>query len=113
LARPAFPATPSHVTGSGHRSAFPSFYLHKGRASRLPGGRLAMDEWTRGYSREDLDEAQARHGVHFPPDFLALLIARRPVQAYDWRHDDVAIRKALEWPLEGLLFDLEHSNLWL
>lgn len=72
-----------------------------------------MDEWARGYSRAELEAAQARHGVHFPPDLLELLMDRRPVQAYDWRRDDEAIRKALEWPLEGLLFDLEHSNLWL
>ena len=72
-----------------------------------------MDEWTQGYSAAELDAAQTRYGLRFPPDLVALLIARRPIQAYDWRHDDMAIRKALEWPLEGLLFDLEHSNLWL
>jgi len=72
-----------------------------------------MDEWTQGYSAAELDEAQERYGLRFPPDLVALLRARRPVQAYDWRRDDEAIRKALEWPLEGLLFDLEHSDLWL
>lgn len=72
-----------------------------------------MDEWTQGYTQAELEEAQERYRFRFPPDLLALLRDRRPLHSYDWRHDDVAIRKALEWPLEGLLFDLEHSNLWL
>lgn len=71
-----------------------------------------MVEWTQGYSVSELDDAQARYGLRFPPDFIALLREPQPIHIYDWRHDDVAIRKALEWPLEGLLFDLEHSDLW-
>ena len=72
-----------------------------------------MDHWTHGYTQAELDIAQELYGLRFPPDLVALLLDRRPVPSYDWRTDDEAIRKALEWPLEGLLFDLEHSNLWL
>ena len=32
---------------------------------------------------------------------------------YNWRTDAEAIKKAMAWPLEGLLFDVEQNNLWL
>ena len=32
---------------------------------------------------------------------------------YNWRIDGEAIKSALTWPLEGLLFDVERNNLWL
>ena len=72
----------------------------------------ATDHWTDGYSVSELDAAQNRFGLIFPPDLKSLLIDRRPVRGYDWRTDDGAIRKALAWPLEGLLFDVEENGLW-
>ena len=75
---------------------------------------MGTDEnlWTGGYSASELDAAQERFSLIFPPDLKALLIDRRPVRGYDWRTDDEAIRKALVWPLEGLLFDVEQCGLW-
>jgi hypothetical protein len=32
---------------------------------------------------------------------------------FNWQHDDQAIAAALGWPLHGLLFDVEHNELWL
>ncbi len=32
---------------------------------------------------------------------------------FDWQKDDEAIVDALNWPLEGLLFQVEESSLWL
>ncbi len=75
---------------------------------RLAEGRL----WAEGYTQSELDVAQETYGLVFPPDLVALLRERRPVQAYDWRSDDEEIRKMLRWPLEGLLFDVEHNVLW-
>jgi hypothetical protein len=68
--------------------------------------------WAAGYSQGELDDAQAKYGLTFPPDLLALLLERRPVQGYDWRSDDDQIRAMLKWPLEGLLFDVENDELW-
>jgi hypothetical protein len=63
-----------------------------------------------GGSRE-LDDAQQKFGLVFPPDLVALLRDRRPVEGHDWT-DEVAIRRILAWPFEGLLFDVENSHLW-
>lgn len=68
--------------------------------------------WAEGYSQAELDDAQAKYGLVFPPDLLALLRERRPLQGYDWRSDGDQIREMLKWPLEGLLFDVENNDLW-
>jgi hypothetical protein len=90
--------------------------------------------WTGGLSDAEIDEAERRYGLCFPADyrlFLRVLHATTPSasaarygddgalhalsrpQFFDWRRDDEAIRAALAWPLEGLLFDVEHAALWV
>ncbi|MEZ4658192.1 MAG: hypothetical protein R2911_11520 [Caldilineaceae bacterium] len=32
---------------------------------------------------------------------------------YNWRKDSGAIKRALKWPLKGILFDVEKNDLWL
>ena len=71
-----------------------------------------QERWTNGYTRSELIAAQERYGLRFPPDLLDLLLDRRPVVGWDWRTDDEGIRRALALPLDGLLFDLEHNDLW-
>lgn len=34
------------------------------------------------------------------------------MDGYDWVRDEEQIRRMLEWPLEGILFDVENSELW-
>jgi hypothetical protein len=68
--------------------------------------------WCRGYTRSELDAAQERYGLRFPPDLVDLLLDRRPARGWDWRTDEAGIRWALDHPLDGLLFDLEHNDLW-
>jgi hypothetical protein len=75
---------------------------------RRPDGRL----WVKGYTQGELDTAQAKYDLSFPPDLVTLLREKRPVLGYDWRTDEREIREALAWPLEGLLFDVEHNGLW-
>lgn len=75
-------------------------------------GHARKGDWLPGYTRSDLDAAQERYGLRFPPDLIALLLDRRPALGYDWRTDDRRIRQALAHPLDGLLFDLEHNDLW-
>jgi hypothetical protein len=74
---------------------------------------LDMERWTTGYSQAELDAAQERFGLQFPPDLVDLLREKKPIEGYDWRRDDLAIRKALCWPLDGMLFDVEESDFWL
>lgn len=76
--------------------------------SRRAEGRI----WAEGYTRHELDLAQETFGLTFPPDLIALFLERRPVRGWDWRSDGEHIRHMLEWPLEGLLFDVEHNGLW-
>ena len=68
--------------------------------------------WLPGYTADELDVAQERYDLRFPPDLIALLRERRPADGYDWRDDDERIGWALAHPLNGLLFDLEHNDLW-
>jgi hypothetical protein len=75
---------------------------------RRAEGRL----WAEGYTQAELDAAQEKYGLIFPPDLVASFRDRRPVLGYDWRSDDPEIRAMLKWPLEGLLFDVEHNGLW-
>ena len=68
-------------------------------------------QWGEGYTQAELDHAQHTFGLVFPPDLVALLRDRRPLDGHVWT-DAAAIRRMLDWPFEGLLFDVEHSRLW-
>jgi hypothetical protein len=67
--------------------------------------------WAKGYTQAELDTAQQRFDLVFPPDLVALLRDRRPLQGHDWA-DEAAIRRMLEWPLRGLLTSVERGFLW-
>jgi hypothetical protein len=67
--------------------------------------------WTKGYTQSELDRAQHRFGLIFPPDLIALLRRKRPVDGHDWT-DDRAIRRALDWPFEGLRESVRDGKLW-
>jgi hypothetical protein len=67
--------------------------------------------WAAGYTAAELDDAQARFALRFPPDLVALLRERRPTAGYDWTGPEEPICRRLSWPLEGLLFDVE-NGLW-
>jgi hypothetical protein len=86
--------------------------LAGGPAAAGYGGEVDMPVWAAGYSQSELDQAQETYGLPFPPDLVALLRDRRPARGYDWRNDGEAIRAAMRWPLEGLLFDVEENALW-
>ena len=68
-------------------------------------------QWLKGYTQTELDDAQSRFGLEFPPDLIALLREKRPASGHDWTND-ADIRQALAWPFEGLLFDVEQNHLW-
>jgi len=66
-----------------------------------------------------MDAAQESFGLHFPPDLVALysnltLIGEGFLDWADQSHDNIArIRAALDWPVDGLLFDVANNDLWL
>jgi hypothetical protein len=68
--------------------------------------------WGPGYTQAELDEAQERFELHFPPDLVALLREHRPPGGHDWTGDEEPIRRMIAWPLDGLLFDVEMDGLW-
>jgi hypothetical protein len=72
---------------------------------------MTSGRWAKGYTTTELDDAQEKFGLVFPPDLVALLRDRRPLDGHVWT-DEVAIKRMLDWPLEGLFFDVEHNHLW-
>jgi hypothetical protein len=72
---------------------------------------MTLVRWAKGYTQAELDSAQHRFGLIFPPDLVALLREKRPVEGHDWT-DDAAIRRALDRPFNGLLDSVERGALW-
>jgi hypothetical protein len=68
--------------------------------------------WGPGYSQGELDSAQERFGLSFPPDLVDLLLQRRLPGGWDWSKDDARIMEMLAWPLDGILWDVENAGLW-
>lgn len=77
-------------------------------ASRLPETRL-----DRGLTVEEFEEIEARFGLRFPPDLREFLSLGLPVGKNwpEWRSLE-RVRERIDWPLEGMLFDVEHNGCW-
>lgn len=68
-----------------------------------------------GYSQAELEDIQDHWKLRFPPDLLELMRRRRPLMpgGFDWLVSSPAeIQRILEWPLEGLWFDVQENGLW-
>ncbi len=72
---------------------------------------MTVMTWTGGYTAAELERAQERFSLTFPPDLIELLRDRRPVGGPDWNSEE-KVRPLLAWPFEGLLFDVEENGLW-
>jgi hypothetical protein len=69
-----------------------------------------------GLTDDEFRRVERRFGFKFPPDLRAFLSVGLPVSRswVDWRSaSDAAIRERLNWPLEGICFDIENSAFWL
>ncbi len=69
----------------------------------------------RGLRDHEFDMISARYGFTFADDHRALLVGGLPPGPgwADWRAPDQrAVRDQLAWPVEGLLFDVEHKGFW-
>ena len=71
-----------------------------------------MERWEAGFTQAEVDDAQERYGLRFPPDLIALFLERRPTHGYSWNIEDPSIREMLAWPLNCLLFDVENGFWW-
>ncbi|WP_344857070.1 hypothetical protein [Amycolatopsis ultiminotia] len=69
-----------------------------------------------GLSPAELDDVEEQFGFAFSADHRVFLTAGVPVgQRWpDWRHGNPdQLRKRLDWPVDGVLYDVEHNDLWL
>jgi hypothetical protein len=68
-----------------------------------------------GYSERELDDIEHKWGFRFPPDLRFLLRNMQDEGGVfmDWRAPDDRIRDRLDWPREGLAFDVEKNAFWL
>lgn len=71
-----------------------------------------------GLSQQEITVIEKRYQIVFPPDLLELLQTGLPVSEgfVNWRdyseENVAAIKRKLGWPLEGILFDIEHNAFW-
>jgi hypothetical protein len=71
-----------------------------------------------GYTQTELDDAQEKWNLRFPPDLVAILLERRRVVETEFEKsfwidqpDDV-VREILGWPFESFWFDIENGSWW-
>jgi hypothetical protein len=72
-----------------------------------------------GYTQTELDDAQAKWNLTFPPDLVAIFRERRSVIEQpgpidlDWTQSPKKlIGDRLAWPLESFWFDVKHNGIW-
>jgi hypothetical protein len=74
--------------------------------------RVVLEE---GLSEAELARAERRYGVRFAQDHRELLALALPAgdSWFNWRaRADKRIRRAIRWPFEGVLFDVENGVFW-
>lgn len=77
--------------------------------------RRAGVELDSGLTNREFRQVEERFGFEFNTDHRELLTAALPVGArwVDWRHGRTEeIQDLLNWPVEGVLFDVEHDHYW-
>jgi len=71
-----------------------------------------------GLTQSELTAIEHRFGFTFAPDHRQLLSLALPLGENgrwpDWRSgSESELRDRLSWPVDGLLFDVEHNDLWM
>lgn len=77
---------------------------------RLRAGGVQLD---RGLSDEEVSRVQDRFNFVFGPEHREFIQSAVPVGKWwlDWRNDtDEDLRGRLDWPLEGVLFDVRNND---
>lgn len=65
-----------------------------------------------GMTDTELEGAEQRFGFTFGVDHRALLQIGVPVNSPDWRDPDDPRLERVDWPVDGMLFDVEHNGYW-
>ena len=65
-----------------------------------------------GYSEAELNLAQQRFDLRFPPDLSDLFRSRRPSKWYDWLLDGHKIDEMLAKPIQGMVNDARYNSTW-
>ena len=68
-----------------------------------------------GLALSEVARVESTYGFRFPPDLGSFLEVAVPVSEPfpNWRHGSEAdLQRKLAWPLEGMLFDIEHNVFW-
>jgi hypothetical protein len=71
---------------------------------------------TEGLTDEEIEAVEGKYGFRFPPDLREFLQYVLPVSNnfVDWRNDpEDVIRDGLNWPADGICFDIEFNNFWI
>lgn len=72
----------------------------------------------KGMSFDELEKAEKYYNITFPTDYKLLLKSFLPVSNgfYDWTDYSESnvekIKSMLEWPIEGIKFDIENNEFW-
>jgi hypothetical protein len=80
-------------------------------------------QFAQGLGQSEFTEIEAYFGFRFPPDLRTFLAAGVPVSQVnrapsfprwdDWRAHIDYILDRLQWPFEGMCFDIEHAEFWM
>ena len=68
-----------------------------------------------GLSSDEIRSAEETFGFEFSPDHRDFLAAVQPAgdRWWNWRTDSAEkLRSGLDWPRNGVLFDVENSDFW-
>lgn len=71
-----------------------------------------------GLTGQEVAEIEILYGICFPPDLKEFLQTALPISEgfVNWRDESDAniasIKDRLNWPLEGILFDIEVNSFW-
>jgi len=72
-------------------------------------------EFSEGLNDIEIIQIEEYHLFKFPPDYKDFLMGKMPITKgfYNWRdYKSTAIKEAFEWPLIGILFDIENNAFW-
>ena len=74
--------------------------------------------FSKGLDEQEFSKIENFYDIRFPPDLKDFLRTALPIskEFYNWRdfseNNVNSIKDRLNWPLEGIIFDIEHNNFW-
>ncbi len=68
-----------------------------------------------GLDDREIANIENRFDFRFPPDLRGFLQTGLPIgkRFPDWRSEDSNLQAIVDWPRDGILFDVEHNQFWL